>query len=40
MCMLFERIVNRTATKAPVVNQGLPFDDEDSFEGEFHSYFH
>jgi hypothetical protein len=26
-CMLFERFANRTATKAPVVNQGLPFEN-------------
>jgi hypothetical protein len=26
-CMLFERFANRTATKAPMVNQGLNVDE-------------
>lgn len=39
-CMLFERVANRTATKAPVVNQGLPFKEDESFDGAFKNYFH
>ena len=32
LVMILERIANRSATRAPLVNQGLPFEkDEESF---------
>lgn len=38
-CMLLERYANRTATKAPMVNQGLYVDEDEDLDHQNKIYF-